>query len=487
MIKGLSDRMLVGSRAGAALACAVLADVALLVLLRAAEVTGPAELVAQVALVIGFGALAVVDLRAAVALAILELALGGASGQWTVMPAGITGRMAIDVVLGAVAALRLGQAWRRGDGLHLGRYGLHALLLAVLIPAIWVPIGVLTGSRLGDALADGDGYLFLSFAVVLAAAALVGDLGWLRRWVLVACVAVAVLHVVLLLVIVAGIASPEAVNTLLVERFHFGGAIGFTAANGVRVYIAAGLFLQVGVVLVAWEIVGQPRRWWPWLSVALLIVALVVTYTRGYWLGAALGAGMVLAVARPEYQRRAIVAVGAACLVLGVGAWLRFPPATYIVDRTVSSAIGLPIGPDLGDDPTGGGLSNAVKLDQARILLGHIAERPLLGWGFGAIAPDYPYSDTYTYELTYLDRTFKTGIVGLLLFLSFPVRLLIDGVRVMRGRLRGPPGMPTREAVVPLAILASVLAVGATNPYLAGSVGLGALVLCICWLDPFGW
>ncbi len=88
-------------------------------------------------------------------------------------------------------------------------------------------------------------------------------------------------------------------------------------------------------------------------------------------------------------------------------------------------------------------------------------------------------------RLQYLDLTYKTGIVGLLLFLSFPLRLLFDAVRGRLGRLRLAVGVTRQEAAVPFAIIVSVLVVGATNPYLLAAFGLAPIILSIAWLDPF--
>ena len=129
--------------------------------------------------------------------------------------------------------------------------------------------------------------------------------------------------------------------------------------------------------------------------------------------------------------------------------------------------------------------SNVVKVYQAGILLWHTLQRPLTGWGLGAVVPDYLFGGGYTYEITYFDRAFKLGFIGLVLFMSLPIRLLIDSWRVLTGRLAGAIGVSAAEAAVPLAILASVLVVSATNPYMVGSVGIGAVVLTIAWLDPF--
>ena len=76
------------------------------------------------------------------------------------------------------------------------------------------------------------------------------------------------------------------------------------------------------------------------------------------------------------------------------------------------------------------------------MLTRHILESPIIGHGFGTIAKDYPYEQIYSYELAYLDLTYKAGVVGLVLFLSFPLRLIYDAVRIRFGTRRAPRPAP---------------------------------------------
>jgi O-antigen ligase len=123
-------------------------------------------------------------------------------------------------------------------------------------------------------------------------------------------------------------------------------------------------------------------------------------------------------------------------------------------------------------------------VEQARVLLGHISERPLFGWGFGSVAPDYKYGQIPSYELAYLDLLYKTGIIGLLLWLSWPIRLLFDLVKVRLGRLHGPDGLDPRAAAVPIAVIVSVMVTGSLSPYLLASYGLLTILWPVAWLEP---
>ena len=131
---------------------------------------------------------------------------------------------------------------------------------------------------------------------------------------------------------------------------------------------------------------------------------------------------------------------------------------------------------------TAGKTSNGIRVEQARVLLRHIRQRPILGSGFGSIARDYRYGTSYSFELAYLDLLFKTGAIGLLLFLSFPARIVWTAVQGRRGRRPLPVGVPPRETSVVIAIVASVLFVGGTNPSFLAAFGLAPVILCLAWL-----
>jgi hypothetical protein len=471
------------------LAAVVVADILTLAALRIDDTVDPQAIVNlalffQLRLLVGFAALTVIDFRAAVAVVVLELALGGASGGWTMFPGMITGRLMLDatVLLRAVIGLALSARAGQLRLWQLGRYTIHAVALAVVIPAAWMSIGLVNGNRPVDVFGDGNGHFFFAFAALVAALAYIGDLGWLRKWLLVACAAIALMTFGLAVVAVTGVATViPTLHDALLGRLDMGGVVGILNDGKLRLYLGSGLYLQVGVALVTWELLRQPRRTWPWLLAAVLVVDLIFTWTRGYWLGAMLAFGVVLlfgsgGLRRPLQLLGVTVAV---LLVMTVGALATGSTLPYdIFDR----AIGI-VG--LGADEMGSG-SNFVRAVQAEVLSAHIAERPFLGWGFGTIAPDYPYGDIYSYELAYLDLAYKTGIVGVLLFLSFPLRLLLDSVRARLGRIQLPPGVTAREAAVPGAIILSLLVTGATNPYLTAAFGLAPIILSIAWLDPFG-
>ncbi len=461
-----------------------------------------ANALAQVVLVVAFSALAFVDYRAAVAIVLIEIACLGAGGLWTSLPGGLTGRQALHAIVLVRALAMLLDTWRSGRRVQLGRYGWHALALAVILPLLWMPLGLVNGNAPSDVFGDGNAHLFFAFILVFIALIAQGMGAWLRRWLLIACAANAIVTGLLILVTLTNLVPLSGgLGPIVTTDLVMGGSVGYMPNGAYRLYLGSGLYLQVGVALTIWQLLRKPRDPWLWGLYSLLLIDTTATYTRGFWLGTALAAGIVLALGAQSARRPAAIIAGTIVLFLatsGIGALMGFSVPSYIFDRTASSLSiggdpppqpGEPAGPD-DDDIIGdvaGEASNAVKVLQARVLIGHIVESPVVGHGFGSIAEDYPYGQIYSYELAFLDLAYKTGVVGLVLFISFPLRLVYDAIRIRFGILRPPrpaAGISPREMGVVLAVVGSVLITSATNPYILAAFGLLPVLISVAWLEP---
>lgn len=477
---------------------AILALTGLLLL----EVGGPLVTVLQAILLVTFMALALIDLRSAVAIAMLELAIAGASGQWTRFPGGLSGRVILDMTVAFAGAVWLLRDWRRNGRLELGRYAPHAIAIAFILPIVWMPLGIANGNRISDVIADGNAHLFFAFSLACLPLMRQGHGAWLRRWFFIACIANALVTFALIAVSVPGIVPLQpTLQDILHHKLLAGNVIGYQPNGAYRLYLASGLYLQLGLALTTWRLLRRPRSLVYWTLYGVLWVDVLATYTRGLWIGSIAAIGLLLLIGARSWRPPATVMAGSAALfmlAIVVTTPFGFSLTDYVSQRagsitqtevkpppqpTQSEASGQPEPSGTSED-TSGALSNEVRLVQAKVLIGHIAERPLLGYGFGSIARDYPYGQIYSYEIAYLDLLYKTGVVGLLVFLSFPARLLIDAVRGRIGQIALPSGVSSREMAVVVAIVASIGLTGATNPYFLAAFGLMPVILMIAWLDP---
>jgi hypothetical protein len=464
--------------------------------LTAAGTESSANTEIQALLVLSFIALSIVDFRASVAIAVFELVLAGAGGHWTSLPGNVSGRNFLDAVVAIRALTIIASDWRRTRHLELGRYGLHALTLAVVIPIVWMSLGLYYGNVRSAVFADGNGFGFFAFIVVIVALLIRRQGSWFRNLFFAACAVNGVVYLALVTVTATKwvILDPTMNNALLI-RLDMGGQVGYMGNGAFRLFTGSSLFLQIGLALVAWRLITRPRQIWPWLLYAILSIDLLATYTRGLWVSGAAAVIMVIALGSPTLKRAALVVTATAVmwgLIAAGGALNGFSLREYVFNR---SATIVSVGPSTptSSTPTSsssstnsskdawGEASNKMRIEQAKILFRLIKKRPVLGYGFGAVAKEW--GPSYAFELSYIALLFKAGIIGLLLYLSFPLRLLWDSWRVRFSKRSPPQGISLRAASIPFAIVASIMLAGSTNPYLFAAFGIISILAATAWLD----
>lgn len=167
----------------------------------------------------------------------------------------------------------------------------------------------------------------------------------------------------------------------------------------------------------------------------LLGLALLLTYSRAAWLGAALGCALPLAPALRGHGRRALAgAAGAAALAVG-GLWalaaIRAAPpwATAVLARAATLA-----------DPVQG--SGATRLHIWHDTLGLIAARPWIGWGpdtFGLVFPRFQTGDWtagFLVDKAHSDLLQVAATQGIAGVAAYVALLAMVGVAFWRGRGR---------------------------------------------------
>ena len=622
-----------------------------LTLLKATAVSaGPLTILLKVILPVCFVCLSVVDFRAGVAIVVFELVLGGAGGRWVEYGSTLSGRIFLDGVVLLRAASIVYADWRRGERPVLGRYGAHALALAIVFPAIWMSLGLLNHNGAGNVFGDGNGFVYFAFVIVIITLVRHGDAEWFRNVFFAACATNGIANLLLIFASASHLTNLGSIRTALAGRLEMGGIIGHMGGVDFRLFTGASLFLQIGLALTVWRLLAQPRSYRYWLLFAVFSIDFVATYTRGLWIGGAATFALIIAFGAPTLKRALTVSGVAAAgfaialvvmpvagfslsdyvlkrtasitstseskfpkaivnpgfeksrgwrindsgkdslLVRGVTSQHRFgsraleianttlgeddyvyqnllvkPHKRYTVSawvnsqatsstsasrgllvwdvqdgkifnaviaragsgwtqiavsfrsavnareiqirlyatrgrvfwdnvrlvrgwRKIGTTTSTSVPPQLGigtGDATSrdveGEISNAYRVRQAKSLFRHIRKHPVFGSGFGAIASDV--STGYRYELSYLDIFFKAGIVGLLLFLSFPLRLIWDALRLRFGKADKFPGRVPRSGAIVVAIVVGVLLAGATNPYLFAAFGLFPILATVAWLE----
>jgi hypothetical protein len=225
------------------------------------------------------------------------------------------------------------------------------------------------------------------------------------------------------------------------------------------------MFIPAFVLLFA-RLHSNPRRATDVSLAIVLFGGVFLSHTRGIWLGLIVGCASAMLlrwlIEHPR-ARRTLPLVGAG-LVAALFA-LTVPTAV----RPITDAF------------TGGATEESanVRLVQTRKLLDGVSDHPMLGSGLGAVLPSgYRRSATtpWSFELTYLQLVFQSGLVGLCLIAWLPVVALRDAIRSLFA------GVSDEVAICVIAgvgALVGLLVTCASNPYLTTSAGTLALAVSV--------
>jgi hypothetical protein len=438
----------------------------------------------------------VLDILALAAMALYGMECSvGSSGRWLQI-----GPISIRMILFALAfVLSLPRLWQMRREVFRGKY-----LALLVVYALWLGIcfflGVRGGNRVSFAVADLTSLMGLALLPgFVATIATPKRAAWLSSGIFYACAALSLAAVVIHLTIPLRLYSVTELNTWI--NAHSLGGLAQLTLGVQRVYFRSQIFCQVAILIGLWRMIAKRGNFFlNWAATALIVCSLVLSYTRGFWLGLAIGF-VALFVLTFDYWKQYLKCIGCLALsfavFLGVS-WLVYqsPVASVaILDRFDSRLVVLAPKYESGQVLQPGDTANE-DLDEASIeavnlraktmgeQLSLCKQKPIQGWGLGKNL-DGIRTDGKT-EYTYYDMWMKTGLIGLALFLLvFFTHAGAYGLHWI-GRLRrgAPKGahrvlldQPVGLAAVWVAAYISVAATSYVNPFLTSPLGIAVLLM----------
>ena len=205
------------------------------------------------------------------------------------------------------------------------------------------------------------------------------------------------------------------------------GGIALLQTGIYRIYLRSQIFFQVAILLGAWAIIYKKdiQKKLIYLCEGILLFALILTYTRGFWLGFAISAIIVLIAEFKNFKKLLLIA-GIAFLVtvvLFVASTVVYqgPKAFQEVINRFDPSLTVMFSDDTTEFETEEAKieennKGAVEL-RAATLMGSwkkISQKPIIGNGLGTNL-DGIREDGKT-EYMYLDIIMKMGIIGFILF-----------------------------------------------------------------------
>jgi hypothetical protein len=356
-----------------------------------------------------------------------------------------------------------------GGGGRLVEFGPVTLRMVLFATALLLTIiAVAARGRLPDTQATV--MLLVSFLLVQGAGLAIGmtrgnpteavwaDLQPLLFWLLVPFVAIAAedrrnVYATRGLIIFAGVTMSAAylavLLMLVLGRIDFAWLYQTLDATGEFMFRGESFFFYKGFVYLGICIVfliAVPGRYAP-LLLALTGVALILTLTRGFMISTALAVLLMLYALR---MRVAAVFMTLLAAVVSVGLLVTWYGAVdgFVGDRSAS---------------------NAVRLEDMSFIFKNVSPLTLLlGNGFGT-----PVADRLNIENTYLWIVWKTGLVGLVFWLTPLVMCIVAFSRI---RWRDP------DFRLACALLFSTILIyiqSAMNPYLNNPIGMLFVMIAV--------
>ncbi|MBX9186078.1 O-antigen ligase [Clostridium sp. K04] len=345
-------------------------------------------------------------------------------------------------------------------------------------------IGLINGNSLGDIFSDVNSFLGIIYILLLIA--YVKDRNENIDKIINVFVNCAVIVAIMTITLffVSRIYLPNNLEIIVTynnlnSKLQYGFISGLVMSNNyARVYLYNGIFMQLAAAIMFIKLFNKDNNVFGIVKLAILLVGIYVSNTRGFWLGTI---GVVI-IAFAYYLWRVrrdkltlknilisvipiiLVAVILPKTIVAVSPEQNLPNSSGTIKDRIES-----IGDFENDE------SNKVRAIQLRFLVDRIKAKPVLGWGFGAHIDEYPqYMEdnnlqpvsSSSFELYYVELLFKTGVVGIAIFFGY---LIFNFIKLLNLLFRRTLEKKDEQVLVGWTIgTMSILASSITNPYIAG-------------------
>ena len=361
-------------------------------------------------------------------------------------------------------------------------------LVPIIIVCIYIAygsiIGLVNGNSFGDIFSDVNSFLGILY-ILLLIVYVKGRSENINKVlnIFVNC-AVIVAVMTIILFFVSRIYLPNNLEIIVAynnlnTKLQYGLISGLVLSNNyARVYLYNGIFMQLAVAIMFIRLFNKERNIAGIAKLALLLIGIYISNTRGFWLGTV--GVVVLSFAYYLWRVRKYKLTIKNILIAIIPLIL----VAVIIPKTI-----VPVSPDQNLPESSGSIkdriesigdfendeSNKIRAIQLRFLVDKIKEKPVLGWGFGSHIYEYPQYmeenglqsvNSSSFELYYVELVFKTGIIGVLIFFGYLVYNFVKLLLILFKR-----GLKERDEQILVGWTIgtmSILASSVTNPYIAG-------------------
>ena len=224
---------------------------------------------------------------------------------------------------------------------------------------------------------------------------------------------------------------------------------------------AAHLFFGGSVVLLSLLVHARSTkvRLFLALSMAIFLLALTVTFARGFWIATLVGFAILLLLVDSRRRKSFLLYATIGTVFAVATIMLAYPHMSSFIFQTILQRFAT----------SGSAFEDASVLErvaESKAVLHEIVQSPFVGHGMGATFTFYNLLDrntvtTWYIHNAYLFLLFKVGAVGAFLFLGFYLRMIYGGIVLARDPNRTLFELGTYRGIA--ALLVGVLVVALTS------------------------
>ena len=281
-----------------------------------------------------------------------------------------------------------------------------------------------------------------------------------------------------------GVLYFDTMNSILQELYI--GHLAYVYPGAIRIFFKSSVYLQIGFVFLAAMLSHErdkKKRTLLYIGLILVSYAIIISFTRGFWLGAAVAAVMYLMCRHVKHVLKTIavllcgivVMMGlsaavygnfdvAYCLASRVGINVKVPSA--VQEKKVSAP---------GADTEGEDLSADYRQKLSSTMMKEIEDDPVAGNGFGVVLRQIGQEQSRS-EYMYLDILMEQGVIGLALYMGLFIVMLKQWLDI-RKHCYDKSNLYIIDAF--MVSLVGLIITSGINPFLNNPIGITYLIMCV--------
>lgn len=416
---------------------------------------------------------------------IVEAILGGAGRLFVIKS--LSFRMILYIIAFGIFGIIL-ILDRRNIFRRLRRFDINSIL--ILLFGIWIVFTAFNGyfiskNSLSQIIGDVTGYISLALLIIFS---FTFDkkikVDFLMKLTAVSIVIQAAAILAIHYLLGFGVLYFDTLNSIMQGLYI--GHLANVYPGAIRVFFKSSIYLQIGFVFLVGMLSNERnkmRRILLYISLILVSYAIIISFTRGFWLGVVIAALLYLMCRQVKNVVKTI-----AVILFGVIVMMGLSAAVYgnfNVAYSLASRVGINVksptavaekntkSPEADSEVED--LSAEYRQQLTGAMMKRIEASPIDGKGFGVVLKEIGQEQSRS-EYMYLDILMEEGAIGLILYMGLFLIMLKQWLNIRR-RSYDKSKLYIIDAF--MVSLIGLIITSGINPFLNNPIGITYLIMCV--------